>query len=332
MDSAHVQKVLSSYYDLGNRAIDAVRTSSADDAHSLLRWFLLDMPVVPILLAFHSLFAAMKIHELTGGRQYWFKSLVLTMFAAFGGSTLSAVFSGSPAPLFTVSSNYMIGYITVAWYVVDQCKPLRVLLATRPFNAILAFGATAAKARAIFGFMDNFIPAFPGAVAGAVVLGGLTGSGGALFVGMEKKVRMGLRTPSELSSPGWGFKSAYMAAFCYYIVTDPEGVFKSALIPLQYNATREAARFAISLVLCSHAALETLWGKHINPVYIFEEFMYAVTRVQPVSESSNSGTTTQSSVPASGASTNPHSSTSSGKSTAVNSSATPRKRAGKGGK
>lgn len=202
------------------------------------------------------------------------------MFAAFGGSTLANVLAGQPAPLFTVSSNYMIGYIIVAWYVINHSSLIRRIVSFRPFTALLAFGAMAAKARSIFSFIDTFVVQFPGAMAGAIALGGLSGSGGALFVTLEKKVRLGLKTPSELSSPGWGFKSAYVAAAAYYVATDPDNWFKEATIPILYRARRDEARFVISALLSAHAALETLYGKHVNPLYLVEQILYRLTGLQ----------------------------------------------------
>jgi hypothetical protein len=272
--------VLSSYYTLGTHAVSIASSTSARDAHDLLHWFLLDSPVVPGLLALHSLFASERIHALTGGRQFWFKSYTLTVFAAFGGGTLAALFSGSPPPLFTTASNFMFLYITIAWYLVDQSRALRAVLRTRPINAILAFGATAAKARAIFSFMDSYVVQYPGAVAGAVVLGGLAGSGGQLFISLEKKARSGFHTPSEISQPGWGFKSAYITAALYYAVTDPKGILASLPIPIKFSVSQDHARYALSLLLCSHAFFETLIGRHVNPVYAIEKVMYAVTGVR----------------------------------------------------
>jgi TRIC channel len=275
-----MDKVLSSYYTLGLHASSLASSTSLRDAHDLLHWFLLDMPVVPGLLGFHALFAAERVHALTKGQQFWFKSYVLTIFAAFGGSTLAAIFSGAPAPLFTHASNYMLGFITVAWYLVDQSRVLRAVLRTRPVNAVLTFGATAAKARAIFSFIDAFIVKYPGAMAGAIALGGVSGSGGQLFVSLEKKARRGFHTPSELSSPGWGFKSAYLVALAYYVATDPEGILSELPIPVKYSAARDTARYVLSLGLCSHAALETLLARNLNPTYVLDRLFYAVTRVR----------------------------------------------------
>lgn len=277
---AAMDTVLSSYYTLGSHASRIASSTSVRDAHDYLHWFLLDAPVVPALLAFHALFAADRVHALTKGHQFWFKSYVLTVFAAFGGSTLAAIFSGAPVPLFTTASNYMLGYITVAWYLVDQSRALRALLRTRPVSAILAFGASAAKARAIFSFMDGFMVKFPGAAAGAIALGGLSGSGGALFVSLEKKARRGFHTPSELSSPGWGFKSAYLVAISYYVATDPEGVLATLPVPVKYYAARDTARYALSLSLCTHAALDMLLERSMNPTYVLDRLFYALTRVR----------------------------------------------------
>jgi TRIC channel len=275
-----MDKVLSSYYSLGTHAANIASSTSARDAHDLLHWFLLEMPVVPGLLLFHSFFASERIHALTGGRQFWFKSYVLTVFAAFGGGTLAALLCGSPTPLFTNASNFMFGYITVAWYLVDQSRLLREFLRTRPINAVLAFGATAAKARSIFSFVDNYVVDYPGTVAGAVVLGGLAGSGGQLFVSLEKKARGGFHTPSEFSQPGWGFKSAYIVAALYYAATDPDGVLASLPVPVKYSVSRDHARYVLSLLLCTHAFVETLIGRHVNPTYVFEKLLYAVSGVR----------------------------------------------------
>jgi TRIC channel len=280
-----VQKVLSSYYTIGSQARDILLNASVTDAHGWLRWFLLDVPVVPVLLIFHTLYAADRIHTLTGGRQFWFKSLILTTFGAFGGSTMSAVLSGQPAPLFTNASNVMFAYIIVAWYLVDQSRLVRQFVRTRPFNAVLAFGATAAKARAIFGFMDAYVKRFPGAIAGAVALGGLSGSGGALFLSLEKKARRGVHTPSELSEPGWAFKSAYLVAMLYYLAIDAS-VLRALPVRMKYSISRDDARFLLSLSLCLHAAFETLLGRNVNPTYLLDSLFYTITgvRFHPVPE------------------------------------------------
>ncbi|CDF77481.1 unnamed protein product [Chondrus crispus] len=280
MQREHLDKVLSSYQHIGNVVYDMTTSSSARDAHSLLRWFLLDMPIVPFLLAFHCTFAALNIHRVTSGRQFWLKTLVLTTFAAFGGSTLANVLSGQPAPLFTVSSNYMMSYVTIAWYVINHSRAARAVLSFRPVLAVLAFGATAAKVRSILSFMDGFVVRFPDAVLGAVVLSGLAGSGGALFVTLEKIVQDGLQTSSDFSNPGWSFKSAYLAACVYYVATDPVGWIAAHAPFATVTFDKEEVRFAVSLALCTHAAFDTLYGRHVNPLYLVEEVLCALTGVR----------------------------------------------------
>lgn len=284
MQREHLEKVLSSYQHIGNVVYNAATSATADDAHGFLRWFLLDMPVVPFLLAFHSIYAALSVQRLTKGRQFWLKSLVLTAFAAFGGSTLANVLSGQPAPLFTVSSNYMMSYITVAWYLINHSNIIRGFLSFRPVLAIVAFGATAAKVRSILSFMDDFVVRFPSAVLGAIILSGLAGSGGALFVSIEKIIQNGLNASSELSTPGWGFKIAYIAALVYYVATDPVG-WISENVPVELvTFEKEEVRFAIAVALCTHAALETLYGRHVNPLYPIEQVLYALTGVRKIAE------------------------------------------------
>ncbi|KAI0562022.1 TRIC channel [Gracilaria domingensis] len=249
-----------------------------------LEWFLVDLPVIPLLLTAHATFASLNIYRLTRGRQFWLKSLVLTIFAAFGGSTLANVLSGRPAPLFTHSSNYMLSYVTATWYMVNHFSIVRALLSFRPFAAILSFMAMAAKARAIFNFIDEHNRHFPGAAAGAIVLGGLSGSGGSFFVTLERIVQQGFAAGGELSAPGWGFKSAYIAASLYYIMTDPHTVLRSNINSLSFAVHPRSARFWISLFLCSHAAFETLIGRHINPFYAFEQIFFALSRVRKESQ------------------------------------------------
>lgn len=201
---------------------------------------------------------------------------MLTTFAAFGGSTLANVLSGRPAPLFGNSSNLMISYITLAWYLVHQNRALRAFLSLRPIMAILAFGATAAKMRAIFAFMDDYVRTFPDMMLGAIVLGGLSGSGGQLFVSVENIVQRGIHVKSELSAPGWGFKSAYAAAAAYYVAVDPNAVLLRAGWTGD-SVERDTARLYIAALLCGHAFVETLWGRHINVLFLVERVALAAT-------------------------------------------------------
>lgn len=172
----------------------------------------------------------------------------------------------------------MLGYVSIAWYVVHHIPLLRAFLSIRPIAAILAFGAQAAKARSIFAFIDVFVVKFPGAAAGAMALGGVAGSGGSLFMAFERKLRLGAAAPSELSRPGWGFKSAYLASVCYYVATDPDFVFRTAVLPLRKAWPRDSVRFGIAICLCTHAFVEALVGRHINPLYLIENAFYAITR------------------------------------------------------
>lgn len=189
-----------------------------------------------------------------------------------------------------------MGYLFFAWYLIHQSRLVRSILTLRPIMAILAFGATAAKARSIFGFMDDFMREFPKAVGGAIILGGLAGSGGQLFVSLEKIVQHGVQTPSEFSSPGWGFKSAYFAAAAYYIAVDPEDVLYHSGIAL-FEMDRSTARLYISAALCFHAALETLYGSHVNPLFWVEDIFFALTGlkhgVKQESETQYSDTTSE---------------------------------------
>lgn len=271
------ERVLSSYFDLGNQAYSAASSIQSEDIHSFLRWFLLDIPVVPVLLVFHTLNASLKIHALLPRHTFWLKSLVVTTFAAFGGSTLAAIFSGRPAPLFTNASNVMISYIIIAWYLIHKSALVRGILSLRPVAAVLAFGASAARMRAMFSFMDDYTREFPRVVAGAIICGALSGSGGQLFVSVERMFHEGSDALSDFSSPGWGFKSAYIAAGLYYMFLDPDDMLFNIGFPQVLELDRASARFYISAAMCIHAAVETLYGTHINPLFWLDSIFYAVT-------------------------------------------------------
>lgn len=179
----------------------------------------------------------------------------------------------------------MMSYITVAWYLINHSAPLRAVLSFRPVYAMLAFGAMAAKCRSILSFMDTFVARFPQAILGAIVLSGLAGSGGMLFVQLEKIVQDGLQTSSQFSNPAWSFKSAYIAAGVYYVATDPAGWIAEHVPFETITFPKDQVRFAISVALCTHAAFETLYGRHVNPMYPFEEILCAITGVRkPVLE------------------------------------------------
>lgn len=199
---------------------------------------------------------------------------------------MANVLCGEPAPLFTTGSNYMITYVTIAWYVVNHMAVVRYVLFLRPVRAVIAFGAMAAKARSIMAFIDRVTTLFPGSVAGAIILGGVAGSGGSMFVSVEKIVQSGLRSHSELSAPGWGFKSAYLASFLYYVATDPAGWLAKNLPFEILTVGKDDMRFAVSLGLCTHAMMETLYGRHVNPLYFLEEVFFALTGVQKLPEES----------------------------------------------
>lgn len=143
---------------------------------------------------------------------------------------------------------------------------------------MLAFGASAARMRAMFSFMDDYTREYPTVVAGAIICGGLSGSGGQLFVSFERMFHAdGANAVSDFSAPGWGFKSAYIAAGLYYMFLDPDEMLFNIGFPQMFELDRASARFYISAAMCIHAAVETLYGTHINPLFWLDSIFYAVT-------------------------------------------------------
>lgn len=51
-------------------------------------------------------------------------------------------------------------------------------------------------------------------------------------------------------------------------------------MPVKYSVAPDAVRYVLSLSLCTHAALETLLARNINPTYLLDRLFYAVTRVR----------------------------------------------------
>lgn len=270
---------------LGQRALAAAGSLSPStytgyaEVHGWARHIALDLPVFPYLLFAHALYAADRVHALTGGRQHWLKSYVLTLAAAFGGSTLASVLSGRPAPLFTTAANMMLPMQALCWYLVNVVTPVRGLLRLRLVSAVLVYFATAAKVRSIFGTVDGLVAAFPASWSGAIVLGGLSGCGGSLFVSLEKISQFGRGAPSELSAPGWPFKAAFLSSALYYLGTDPAGLVATAAGVKALPWSRDEVCFAVSAGLCAHATLCALGGVTFNPLRPVEVLLSAVLRL-----------------------------------------------------
>lgn len=282
MASPEVAATLST---LAQRALAAAGSLSPStytgyaEVHGWARHISLDLPVFPYLLFAHCLYAADRVNALTSGRQHWLKSYALTLAAAFGGSTLASVLSGRPAPLFTTTANMMLPMQALCWYLVNVVTPVRALLRLRLVSAVLVYFATAAKVRSIFGAVDGLVAAFPASWSGAIVLGGLSGCGGSLFVSLEKINQYGRGAPSELSAPGWPFKAAFLSSALYYIGTDPAGLVASAAGVKAFPWSRDEVCFAVSAGLCVHATLCTLGGATFNPLRPVEVLLSAVLRL-----------------------------------------------------
>lgn len=295
--AANVTRVLSSYQILGTRAYNGLASATSldvSDAHDLLHHVVLHLPALPFLLACHALYVALVVRRITRGREFWLKSLILTVCGAFGGSTLSCVLLGEPAPLFTTASNVMFGYVLIAWWVVEVFPLLRHLFEFRVFMAMLTFFEMIVKGRNVLSFVDKVLGmGFEGGIGtGTVILAGLSGTGGLLLITMDRKLKFGRAAgKGPFSEPGWGFKSPYLIAGIYYVGIDPFGWFADAL-GFKIKVARDVAKFWLILGLACHATVETLINRNINPVYLVEQFLYAVSRVSPKSVLQEDGPST----------------------------------------
>lgn len=269
--------VLSSYSHIGQQLYHTVATMSLTDIKIFLRFFLVHIPFSPVLLSFHCLNAALATHDLLPTTVHWLKSLVMTFVTAFAGATLAFTLSGLPAPPFTTKSDLMVLCTLSFWYIVHRSMTLRYFCQFRLCRAVIAFGATAARMRAMMAFMDLYVQRFPGVVTGAIICGGLAASAGLLCVSVEKIIQHGLQTRSEFSNPGWGFKSAFIAAACYFLLLNP-----NESLPIQFlGISKQSVMFYMSLIFCVHAALDAAYGRHVNPLYWIETILLAVTGLNP---------------------------------------------------
>lgn len=268
---------LSNYSHMGQQLYQTVTTMSLTDIKIFLRFFLVHIPFAPVLLSFHCLNAALNTHDLLPAHVHWLKSLVMTFVTAFAGATLAFTLSGLPAPPFTTKSDLMVLCTLSFWYIVRRSTTFRYFCQLRLCRTVIAFGATAARMRAMMAFMDLYVQRFPGVITGAVICGGLAASAGLLCVSVEKIIQHGLGTHSEFSKPGWGFKSAFIAAACYFMLLNP-----NESLPIQFlGLSKQSVMFYISLIFCVHAALDAAYGSHVNPLYWIETILLAITGLNP---------------------------------------------------
>lgn len=97
---------------------------------------------------------------------------------------------------------------------------------------------------------------------------------------VERIVQGGFGTASEFSRPGWGFKSAYWAAFVYYVATDPVGWVRDKLSMEKWGWDKDHVRLVVSLMLCLHTVIEVLFARTVNPFWLTESIMYKLSGVR----------------------------------------------------
>lgn len=73
MEREHIDKFICSYQHLGLLAYDLVYSTTPIDVHHILRYVILEMPIVPILITFHVVYASLATYRVSQGRDYWLK-------------------------------------------------------------------------------------------------------------------------------------------------------------------------------------------------------------------------------------------------------------------
>eukprot|EP00871_Galdieria_phlegrea_P003132 jgi/Galph1/381/GphlegSOOS_G5086.1 len=181
---------------------------------------LIQIPIFPWLVLVHVVNVSLKVAQLPGHNElYWLKSLVLSFMVAFGGSTIAHVLSGKPVPWVFSPNDRLILITFVGWWITNHMLFFQIISRWRIVKATIAAFAAVVKTRSIIQFIDQSQKWFSAGFIGTVVLGTISGSGGSLFLTMERKWRLGPGFLSELSKPTSNLKTAFYISLIYTITS-----------------------------------------------------------------------------------------------------------------
>ncbi|KAJ8900743.1 hypothetical protein NDN08_000044 [Rhodosorus marinus] len=230
-----------------------------------------------VLLVAHCLLMVVVVDKYTEGKHGFLKSIVLGFVMSFGGAIINAILTATPSPVSTEGANSLVPIFLLCWWLVN-CTPVKKILQIRVVFAPIAVVATFARIRAISMTVDSVAKQVPNGWVAAIILGGIGGCGGLLFLDADKKFRTGFNAKSTFSSPEWPIKSAFLISTAYYVLSDPHKIIQSYVdLPHLQNAD---LKFALGAFLSAIAILELVLGRSINLFYYFERILVAVLGLQ----------------------------------------------------
>mmetsp|Transcript_38011 Transcript_38011/g.151026 ORF Transcript_38011/g.151026 Transcript_38011/m.151026 type:complete len:242 (-) Transcript_38011:62-787(-) len=217
------------------------------------------------------------VDKYTQGKHGFLKSIVLGFVMSFGGAIINAILTATPSPVSTEGANSLVPIFLLCWWLVN-CTPVKKILQIKVVLAPIAVVATFARIRAISMTVDSVAKQVPDGWVAAILLGGIGGCGGLLFLDADRKFRTGFNAKSTFSSPEWPIKSAFLTSTAYYVLSDPHNIIQSYVdFPHLQNAD---LRFALGTFLSIISIAEMILGRSINLFHYFERILVAVLGLQ----------------------------------------------------
>jgi len=230
-----------------------------------------------VLLVAHCLVMVVVVDKYTQGKHGFLKSIVLGFVMSFGGAIINAILTATPSPVSTEGANSLVPIFLLCWWLVN-CTPVKKILQIKVVLAPIAVVATFARIRAISMTVDSVAKQVPDGWVAAILLGGIGGCGGLLFLDADRKFRTGFNAKSTFSSPEWPIKSAFLTSTAYYVLSDPHNIIQSYVdFPHLQNAD---LRFALGTFLSIISIAEMILGRSINLFHYFERILVAVLGLQ----------------------------------------------------
>eukprot|EP00188_Purpureofilum_apyrenoidigerum_P005801 Plantae.Rhodophyta-Purpureofilum_apyrenoidigerum.ctg7979.p1 GENE.Plantae.Rhodophyta-Purpureofilum_apyrenoidigerum.ctg7979~~Plantae.Rhodophyta-Purpureofilum_apyrenoidigerum.ctg7979.p1 ORF type:complete len:294 (+),score=41.91 Plantae.Rhodophyta-Purpureofilum_apyrenoidigerum.ctg7979:155-1036(+) len=261
--SSDSQKVMQSYMKLWHK----YKSTLPNAEYYAVRDTLIDLPPTALLYA-HCIFIIVALYPYTSSKHKFLKSIVFTFFVSFGGALVNAVLTATPSPLATEGANELVPVYLFVWWLVNCVPAVRYIFQLKLVYAPVVFLAHFAKVRAITATVHEVAARAPGGWAATILLGGIAGSGGVIFMDADKKFKLGPHTPSTFSAPEWGFKSAFLTAAVYYFLTDPHNLIVSYIDLPDINVGD--LKFFLSMFLATLAVIEVLFGRSFNVFHYIE--------------------------------------------------------------
>eukprot|EP01103_Thecamoeba_quadrilineata_P017074 TRINITY_DN591_c0_g1_i1.p1 TRINITY_DN591_c0_g1~~TRINITY_DN591_c0_g1_i1.p1 ORF type:complete len:286 (+),score=43.05 TRINITY_DN591_c0_g1_i1:51-860(+) len=225
------------------------------------------IPAFPYLVTLHVMNVSAGLRNTIGPKPVsWYYSLILCIFASFGGSTLGYFLLNKHFPI--LASPYFIPAAIVIWYFMMQ-KPLGDLLYkifSFPPIRIMAICASAIfSQRSVTSCVDMSQEIYPGALFSALIIATVSGVGGLIFITLDIHLR---NTGAPVHIGGY-LKLTLGLVLVYMFLTDAFGLFWGPFL-----GSKEA-RLITTTLLITNNVLSYMLGP-FNPFSPFEGLFFRV--------------------------------------------------------